>query len=218
MEALYRDGCCTLYIHPIITELSDFAKFFGGETETIVNRVQRMFKSSRRQRERLTARAVLHDVFGRYVEVSYSAEGKPSFGANDCAINISHSKTHVAVLLSTLPYAGVDIELVGHRILNLEQRIASPEELPANFKSFSDGQKAMALTALWTAKEAAYKSLETQSGINMLADIKVIGYDNETHRPARVSARDYGELCLHSLEFQKSICTFTSHSCHRRRE
>lgn len=218
MEALYRDGCCTLYIHPIITELSDFAKFFGGETETIVNSIQRMFKSPRRQRERLTARAMLHEVFGRYVEVSYSAEGKPYFGANGCAISISHSKTHVAVLLSTLPFAGVDVELAGYRILNLERRIASPEELPANFNSFSDGQKAMALTALWTAKEAAYKSLETQSGINMLADIRITRYDNETYRPARVSARSYGELCLHSFEFHDNICTFTSHSCHRRQE
>lgn len=212
MEALYSDSCCKLYIHPIITELSNFAKFFGGETETIVNSVQRSFKSIHRQCERLTARAMLHDVFGRFVEISYTPEGKPLLDTAGTAISISHSKTHVAVLLSTQPCAGVDIEVVSPRVLRLGQRIASPEELPNGYDLFDEERKVRALIALWTAKEAAYKSLDAQAGINMLSDIRGTAYNEETDLPAKVSVKEYGDLCLNSFELQNYICTFTSHS------
>jgi 4'-phosphopantetheinyl transferase len=212
MEALHSDSCCKLYVHPIITELSDFAKFFGGETETIVNSVQRSFKSIHRQCERLTARAMLHDVFGRFVEISYTPEGKPLLDTAGIAVSISHSKTHVAILLSTQPCAGVDIEVASPRILSLGQRVAAPEELPNDYDLFDEERKVRALTALWTAKEAAYKSLDAQAGINMLSDIRVTAYNEESNLPSEVSVKEHGGLCLKSFELQDNICTFTNHS------
>ena len=88
-------------------------------------------------------------------------------------ISLSHSKTHAALLLSASPHVGVDIETVSPRILRLAQRIAQPCELPASFAALSDEDKARHLTILWTLKEATYKSLDDQSGVDLLKDITI---------------------------------------------
>ncbi len=212
MEVLYSDNCCTLYTHQIITDLSDFAFYFGSETETVVNRVQRLFKSRHRQCERLTVEAMLHRVFNEHTEVYYTQDGKPYLKTKDCSISISHSKTHIAILLSRLPFVGVDIELLSPRILGLEQRIALCEERPSNYFSLNNKEKIAVLTALWTAKEAVYKSLDDQHNISMLSDIMITKYNQATMMPAEVLVKGYGSLPIHNIVYQSNICTFTNHS------
>ena len=167
METLYNDSHSTLYVHPIIWELSDFAKIFGGNTETIVNKAQRQFKSVVRQCEWLTTRAMLHTIFGQ------------------------------------------EIEQIDNRILRLASRIASTDEFPAYYNDLDDRRKAELLTALWTTKEAVYKSLNNQSEYNILSDIKVVAYDKETFRPEVASVKSSVELRLYSFIHHNNICTFT---------
>lgn len=209
METLYNDIHSTLYVHPIIWELSDFAKIFGGNTETIVNKAQRQFKSVVRQCEWLTTRAMLHTIFGQEINVGYTTEGKPFLCVGKLSLSISHSKTHVAVLLSDMCNIGVDIEQIGNRILRLASRIASTDEFPAYYNDLDDRRKAELLTALWTTKEAVYKSLNNQSEYNILSDIKVVAYDKETFRPEVASVKSSVELRLYSFIHHNNICTFT---------
>lgn len=209
METLYNDIHSTLYVHPIIWELSDFAKIFGGNTETIVNKAQRQFKSVVRQCEWLTTRAMLHTIFGHEINVGYTTEGKPFLCVGKLSLSISHSKTHVAVLLSDMCNIGVDIEQIGNRILRLASRIASTDEFPADYNDLDDRRKAELLTALWTTKEAVYKSLNNQSEYNILSDIKVVAYDKETFRPEAASVKSSVELRLYSFIHHNNICTFT---------
>lgn len=209
METLYNDSHSTLYVRPIIWELSDFAKIFGGNTETIVNKAQRQFKSVVRQCEWLTTRAMLHTIFGQEINVGYTTEGKPFLCVGKLSLSISHSKTHVAVLLSDMCNIGVDIEQIDNRILRLASRIASPDEFPAYYNDLDDRRKAELLTALWTTKEAVYKSLNNQSEYNIFSDIKVVAYDKETFRPEVASVKYSVELRLYSFIHHNNICTFT---------
>ena len=189
-----------LYVSQIIDNLPDLAFYFGADTETVVNYAQRHFKAPHRQWEWLTIRAMLRHALGPSARIDYLPTGKPqlSFKFQDSGskldsdlnpvrdrqtfnfqlstlnfISLSHSKTHAALLLSASPHVGVDIETVSPRILRLASRIAQPCELPASFAALSDDEKARHLTILWTIKEATYKSLDDQSGVNLLQDITV---------------------------------------------
>ncbi|MBP5628618.1 MAG: 4'-phosphopantetheinyl transferase superfamily protein [Bacteroidaceae bacterium] len=210
----------TLYVSQIIDNLHDLAQYFGADTEEMVNYAQRHFKSSHRQREWLTVRAMLRHALGPDASIEYEESGKPILKFNaqlrdsrerqssmfnvqcsmfngqlqssrenlhllsakpvqilqassrakrQCSmVSISHSKSHAALLLSSHRNIGVDIEQISERILRLADRIAQPDELPSNWQSLTPEQQARHLTTLWTIKEALYKSLDHQDGIDLL--------------------------------------------------
>ena len=172
-----------LYVSQIIDNLPDLAQYFGADTEEIVNHAQRQFKAIHRQHEWLTVRAMLRHALGPDARIDYAPSGKPLLtlnfstphrgGAGWGSVSVSHSKTHAALLLSTHPDIGVDIECVSHRVLRLVSRIAQPDELPESFATMTDDEKALYLTTLWTVKEAVYKSLDHQAGFDLLADVTV---------------------------------------------
>lgn len=98
---------------------------------------------------------------------------KPSDKCNDVCISISHSRTHAALLVCNCHNCGVDIETLSPRILNVGSRIALPEEQSAVAESSSEENRILALTTLWTIKEAVYKSVENQEDFDILTDICV---------------------------------------------
>ena len=182
MIALPSPEGTKLYVSQIIDNLPDLALFFGSDIETIVNYAQRHFKASHRQWEWLTVRAMVRQVLGSAVRVDYDNSGKPTLtrcpAASDYKdilphISISHSKTHAAILLSSRPCIGVDIEQISPRILRLANRIAQPAELPPAFHSLSEAEQAKTLTMIWTIKEAVYKSLDNQEHFDLLTDVRV---------------------------------------------
>ena len=182
----------TLYVSQIIDNLHDLAQYFGADTEEMVNYAQRHFKSSHRQWEWLTVRAMLRHALGPDARIEYEESGKPILKFNaqlrssrerqssmfngqlsmvngQCSmVSISHSKSHAALLLSPHSNIGVDIEQVNERILRLADRIAQPDELPSDWQSLTPEQQARHLTTLWTIKEALYKSLDHQDGVDLL--------------------------------------------------
>ena len=173
MTELRSLGDCRLYVSQIIDSLNDLAHVFEADTETMVNYAQRHFKSLHRQWEWLTVRAMLRFVSGNQTKISYTAEGQPVLDNSELSISISHSKTHAAILLSESTHIGVDIEQVGPRILKLQNRIASANELPRGFEHTDCRQQATYLTALWTAKEAVYKEGYSSEKFDMLSDVEM---------------------------------------------
>ena len=174
MKTFQLTNNTTLYVSQIIDTLPDLAQYFGADTEEIVNRAQRQFKSKHRQWEWLTVRAILRHALGPDATIEYEESGKPLVlpitgeRRGGLYISISHSKSHAALLLSTHKNIGVDIEQVSDRILRLADRIAQPGELPADWDTLTPQQQAHHLTTLWTIKEALYKSLDNQSSIDLL--------------------------------------------------
>ncbi|MFR9579915.1 MAG: 4'-phosphopantetheinyl transferase superfamily protein [Rikenellaceae bacterium] len=132
--------------------------------------------SPKRQRERLSWRAILRRELSResYKELSiphdfrvrYSCTGAPYVvGCDNLYISVSHSSSHVALLLST-KRCGVDIE---QRARNFE-RVAS-RYITTKEQSVMEGHDSQLLMALfWAAKEAIYK-YSGAVGIDMLCDI-----------------------------------------------
>lgn len=188
------DNGLSIYTSQITDNLSDLAPFFDANAETVINAAQRQFRSPHRQAERLTVEAMICAVMGKNARLSHTKSGrpyveydkpnvdcgrpkdgcdKPSDKCNDVCISISHSRTHAALLVCNRHHCGVDIETLSPRILNVGSRIAMPEEQSAVAESFSEENRILALTTLWTIKEAVYKSVENQENFDILTDICV---------------------------------------------
>ena len=210
MRPFFKDKDTTLYISPIIKLYGDYVKFFGKDAETIINYAQRHFKSISRQNEWLTTRCILYAIYG-CDNIIYSTDGKPSLKSGEPHISISHSKTHVAVLLSRFPHVGVDIEKIDDKVLGFCQRFLSAEILPKQYLDFNNAQKAKLMIALWTAKEAVYKSIENQNAINLLKDITITRYNKTTSFPEIATVNNMSNINLHSFEYQDNICSYTNY-------
>lgn len=184
---LQLDNCvnCKLYVSQIIDNLHDLAQFLHADTETIVNQIQRKYKSKHRQDEQLTVRAMLMQAIGQDAELVHTQEGRPVLKDTDLHISISHSKTHAAIMLAQSANIGVDIETISDRILRLQSRIAKPSELIDGFDALDVKAKTTYLTAVWTIKEAVYKSISQQDGFDLLLDTE-IKPANLHHLPAAV--------------------------------
>lgn len=208
MDILYNDGDCQIYISPIICDFNMFVEFFGNHTETIINRAQRLLKSAKRQYEWLTVRAMLYRIFQHEVEIYYSPEGKPFVRKEKCHISISHSKDYATILLSTSYQIGVDIEAVAPKITSLCHRITLPTELPANYELLNEKQKSLLLTSIWCTKEATFKSLSDQEGIQMLKDISIVAYDERTQLPQKIFTPVLGTVNVNCFVYKNNICSF----------
>lgn len=189
MRPLYKEHDYEVYFNPIIKTFGEVYDCFGSDTEQIINSLQRKYKASSRLFEKLTTAAMLKEIFGKETTLSYTPEGRP-FLKPELSISISHSKSHVAILLSKQPHVGIDIEAISSRILNLESKIKEACSLPSAYNNINDFQKTDFLTAVWTAKEAVYKSLRIQADIRILKDIHITSLNaNNLPSTARTAAR-----------------------------
>src|SRR5437868_6342492 len=77
--------------------------------------VYRTFKSESRQREFLTVRALLNELFpdNKFV-IRYSSNGKPTL-TDSKNISISHTKNFVGILVGEFKHAGIDLEMINER-------------------------------------------------------------------------------------------------------
>lgn len=83
--------------------------------------------------------------------LSYTAENKPFLEGRSEHISISHSHDKLVVILNTKENTGIDIELIRDKVVNIQHKFLSAQELVfAN----NDPEK---LITLWAAKEAMYK-------------------------------------------------------------
>lgn len=167
------DNGLSIYTSQITDNLSDLAPFFGANAETVINAAQRQFRSPHRLAERLTVEAMICAVMGKNARVSHTKSGRPYIECDNAGISISHSRTHAALLICNRHHCGVDIEILSPRILNVASRIALLEEESGVTEFFCEENRILALTTLWTIKEAVYKSVENQENFDILTDICV---------------------------------------------
>ena len=129
MRPLYKEHDYEVYFNPIIKTFGEVYDCFGSDTEQIINSLQRKYKAASRLFEKLTTAVMLKEIFGKETTLSYTPEGRP-FMKPGLSISISHSKSHVAILLSKQPHVGIDIEAISSRILNLESKIKRSAPYP----------------------------------------------------------------------------------------
>ncbi len=119
------------------------------------NNLYQQISNETRKREWLAVRVMLNEVLGFWPQITYMETGKPILNNHSRHLSISHSREMVGILLSTSPFAGVDIENRNRNIEKVKKRFLSKAELK-NIEMMSVPDKDV---LHWCAKEAIFKSV-----------------------------------------------------------
>lgn len=115
-------------------------------------------QSPKRQLEYIVPRLILEFLLEEEVMVDYTVHGKPFLRNSRFEISLSHTNGYAAAVVSPVSKVGIDIEKIATRVLNIQSRFLSAEEL-----GFVDkGLEVEHLLLLWSAKESVYKAMEEE--------------------------------------------------------
>ncbi len=159
------------------------------------------FRSQHRQREWLSWRVALRESLGEEsflgvggdVEIGYKPSGAPYIVGTPIYISVSHTKTHIAVMLCDTPCA-IDMELLDRKFSAISSRYLAPSEVEI---LSSLGDRALAIG--WCAKESAYKFIGDKP-LDFIGDITIKSVDTQSNT-----------LSI-SIQKHHYIARFTSHN------
>ena len=124
------------------------------------------YKSESRQVEWVVTHLLVQQILGRFALVRHHESGAPYLDGISQHISISHTKGYVAVSMTEEPL-GIDIERISNRAQRVRSRYMDENE------GFSDVKAPeVEATLIWSAKEAVFKILPAQDGINFLTQIR----------------------------------------------
>lgn len=141
-ELVYQDDSIQIFIAALPTN-EEKISLLNSEDIDAYHKI----KSQSRKMEYLGVRLLLHHT-GIQAKLSY--QNKKPILSNKLNISISHNKTHVALAVSDKA-CGVDIENIGARVLRIQERFLSENEIQLA------GNDCLKNSLMWSAKEAAYK-------------------------------------------------------------
>jgi phosphopantetheinyl transferase len=131
----------------------------------------------------LAWRALLKDMVNKpYLEIDYTANGKPFVRNVSLQISVSHSGPWAACITHPSQPTGVDLEAIRPRILKVKERFLSGKELQWH-NSYLNNLRHLIL--LWCIKEAIYK----------FAGINGLDFRNQISIPPFVSLTQGQILC-----------------------
>ena len=130
------------------------------EDDSLVTYALENFGSEKRRCEWLAARIFINRLVGYCAEVCYSADGKPFLRNDSRCLSISHTDGYVAVALHREYNVGVDVEVVGAKVLKLYNRFLSLAEINYLDKK----NELLAILLYWSAKESFYKIIGNRGG------------------------------------------------------
>ena len=100
-------------------------------------------------------------------KITYDINGKPSLNTNS-NISISHSYEIAAIAISDNSKIGLDIQLNGNKIFNIQHKFLNPSEK----LNIGENPSLKILTMIWTSKESIYKAVGLK-GISFSDNIKI---------------------------------------------
>jgi phosphopantetheinyl transferase len=165
MDAMFiRDDFDFGNVKVHIMEFNDFepSHFLDNLTEIEIERYL-SFSHIQRKREFVASRMLRHEVVG-FEHIHYDSIGAP-YIKGEGYISISHTSHLVGIAVSEKFKLGLDIEVIRPKILNIQHKFLSVEEL-----TFIDSESVEELTKVWTAKEALYK-VSGRNGINFRTEL-----------------------------------------------
>lgn len=186
-------GCVLVARMPQLEELE--ASATAEELQSVAS-----FCSCSRRRERLAWRALLRESQGEQVEVGYKESGAPIISNSLYKyISVSHSRTHVAIVLSHTP-CGVDIESLDRDFSKVASRYLCDEERTLCCEEWWSA-------AVWCAKETLYKVAQPE-GVDLLSGLRIEALDSEASViEARVMQGEPIRLGLKFVEDQMLVYT-----------
>ncbi|MDP4277618.1 MAG: 4'-phosphopantetheinyl transferase superfamily protein [Bacteroidota bacterium] len=123
-----------------------------------------------RRAEYLAVRALAKRMGIKAETINYLPSGKPYLANDTRTISISHTKDYVAVMLSRLPLAGIDIETRSPRVMRVRHKYMHPEEEHQLVASGID--ETVGLLLHWCIKEAIFKAIP-EEGVDFAQEIRV---------------------------------------------
>ena len=162
------------------------------------------FTAEKRRLEYLAVRVMLNQVLGEKKTIAYEPTGKPYITDRSYEISITHTGRYAAIILHPTRRLGIDIERIAERVMRVQSKFLSGDELAYVNQAAAKTQLAL----MWSAKEALYKIVQ-QVEIDFTTDFHIdpfkpylegIMHAQETKTPAAeqfdMSYRVYPEFVL----------------------
>lgn len=118
-------------------------------------------QSAKRQAETLSLKIMCCRIFGKDAAITHTPQGKPmlcSSFKSGVHISITHTSEYYALSVASQPH-GIDIEHKSSRALRLKDKFLTPVEKTTRLSHFVTPEDNA--TALWCAKEAAFKTFSS---------------------------------------------------------
>ncbi|WP_243346518.1 4'-phosphopantetheinyl transferase family protein [Parabacteroides sp. FAFU027] len=111
--------------------------------------------SDKRKLEFAVTRLTLEYLIGEYAQVEYLPSGKPFLSDSSYHISLTHTNGFVAAMIHPDQEVGIDLEHVSPRVMKIQQRFLSPDEISV----LTPEHEMMQTLILWSAKESVFKAL-----------------------------------------------------------
>lgn len=163
-------------------------------------------KNETRKKEWLSVRLLLKEVLGFRPQITYTETGKPLLQNHTRHLSISHAKQIVGILLSTNPYAGIDIEHTNRSIEKVAKRFLSEKEL-YDIQNLGPQYSRM---LYWCAKEAIFKAVN-ESNISFSKQIAIEQIlDNNSMEGRFISEKGQIDFILNYIEIKNHLVVWTT--------
>jgi 4'-phosphopantetheinyl transferase len=130
-----------------------------------------------RRLEYLAVRATAKELGINPSCIAYQRNGKPYIPDSDLQISISHTKGYAALLISTIPFVGVDIEHHSSRVLKIRKKFMHPaEEQRLQILQLTEKEELLAILLHWCAKEALFKATPDE-GLDFALELRIESFD-----------------------------------------
>lgn len=156
-----------------IAEALEYANLLSADDREFIATL----RVDKRRREVMAWRSLLRwMVEGLSSPIRYDSVGAPYLSDSELFISVSHSRTHVAVVVSDHKCA-IDIESLDRDFERVASRYSTAEERALLAGSGID--PALHLALIWSAKETLYK-LSGRTGLDLINDL-VISEVSQSH-------------------------------------
>ncbi len=162
-------------LHDMMAELCQFSPsdILGEHDET-----PKYPQSVKRQIEILSLKIMCSKIFGKGTSIAHTPEGKPillGHFTNDICISVTHTSGYYALSVASRSH-GIDIEYKSERALHLLDKFLTPDEKTIHLPQFTKPESNA--TALWCAKEAAFKTFSSPT-ITLINQLHLVVEDNQ---------------------------------------
>lgn len=159
--------------HLVVWKLDEDLSYYQSKVKLSADEEFQLdnIKSERRRKEFLCSRMIIQNVCRCNKKLTYHKDGRPYLSSSSKHISISHSKTHLGVLISEQGKPGLDIEQVSSRTGKIYDKFVGEQE-----QSYVKRSDQASTTLLWSAKEAVFKMI-CEQGIDFKKDIRVKSFE-----------------------------------------
>ena len=151
VQKLNQNTCLGIWdLNEPVTDLTHQLKNMAPATLVLPE-----FTSASRQQQWLAARLLVYTLLPNFTSEKLLLQsdllGKPYFEKSNFQVSISHTASHVAVILSDKFEVGIDIESIQPKVLRVKEKFLTVEELTGA------GDNLLKIIIYWCTKETLYK-------------------------------------------------------------